>query len=466
MNNNNANDENAENIPPNTVNVTVEGAGLDTFIPTIPEVRTTDITAKFKIKMLTPIEGRPTYEKMQTCENELGRNALAIQVPFGGGKRGCLGLVYSPAKYLAEASVEWNVPESEGAYPTLDRNSTEDQKKKQISEFIKREKGIETVQVVEDLLKGMFLEAIDEDYIVELKDGLREYDGESLLGLLEHAKKYAKMDDNVHETIMNEFQQPPDMDLPIDKYFAKQEKTRKLLADTENPITEATMVMQMTQHLGRVGSLGKKAVKFRKREKDRRTWALGKTYFREAIEDMEDENKAMGNEPGLQANAAVVAEQNARDDIGEKMSASFDALASAAVAKSDTIDNHAATISQLTMSIAELIRTNKSLVAQLVAANSGAGVKTVNPPPGIQAPAAATTTAGQTGHVMNTTGTACPVKMQGSGRWHFVTPQACSHCGVATVKHVPDDCLALPKNAERKSIIDAMNARNAAKAGK
>jgi hypothetical protein len=91
-NNNNENDENAENIPPNTVNVTVAGAGLDTFIPTIPEVRTTDITAKFKIKMLTPIEGRPTYEKMQTCEKELGRNALAIQVPFGGGGKRMLGI--------------------------------------------------------------------------------------------------------------------------------------------------------------------------------------------------------------------------------------------------------------------------------------------------------------------------------------------------------------------------------------
>ena len=50
------NDENTETVPPNTVNVTVAGAGLDTFIPTIPEVRTADITAKFKIKMLPPIK--------------------------------------------------------------------------------------------------------------------------------------------------------------------------------------------------------------------------------------------------------------------------------------------------------------------------------------------------------------------------------------------------------------------------
>ena len=67
---------------PAVTNVTVVGAGLDTFIPTIPEVRETDITARFKIKTLTPIDGRPTYEAMLNCERELGRNALAIEVPF------------------------------------------------------------------------------------------------------------------------------------------------------------------------------------------------------------------------------------------------------------------------------------------------------------------------------------------------------------------------------------------------
>ena len=38
----------------------------------------------------------------------------------------------------------------------------------------------------------MFIEAIDEDYVVELKEGLREYDGRTLLELLNHVKKYAK----------------------------------------------------------------------------------------------------------------------------------------------------------------------------------------------------------------------------------------------------------------------------------
>ena len=64
---------NDENIDPNVgdpqqvnpaaVNVTITGAGLDIYIPTIPGVRESDIRSKFKVKVLTPLDGHPTYTK-------------------------------------------------------------------------------------------------------------------------------------------------------------------------------------------------------------------------------------------------------------------------------------------------------------------------------------------------------------------------------------------------------------------
>ena len=467
---------NIQNEPPNArqnpVRLTLQGAGLDTHIPTIPEVRESDIKAKFKIKILTPIEGRPTYEKMELLEKELGRNALAIKVPFGGGKRGCLGVVYSDEKFQGEAGTVWTVPESEGTYPTFPNDATADDKKKEISKFIEREKGIKTVEVVEDLLKGLFLEAIDEDYVIELKEGMREYDGRQLRELLQHLRKYGKMDDIVHNSIMERFEEAPNMDLPIDKYFAKQEECRRLVADTDNPITDAAMVMQFTQHLGRIEELSKKVAKFRKRSSDSRKWPDAKIYFREAVEDLEDENKALGIEPDLQANSAIQtkladAEQKARDDIAAKMSGSFNALACAAVAKSETIDSHAASIAQLTKAIYELTETNKKLVNQLSGAPRNPSVPATipgyqAPPPGYTPIAPVSAPAAQTSHMVNTAGVACPAKLQPSGRWHFVTAQPCNHCGKKAVMHMPQDCLTLPQNAERKRIYDAKNERDKA----
>ena len=82
---------NAPRVNPAPVNVTVAGAGLDTYIPTIPEVKQSDIKSKFKVQVLTPIEGRPTYDKMRTMILEMARNALVVQVPFGGRKEGMFG---------------------------------------------------------------------------------------------------------------------------------------------------------------------------------------------------------------------------------------------------------------------------------------------------------------------------------------------------------------------------------------
>ena len=129
------------------------GAGLDTFIPTIPEVRESDIKANFPHQTLTVIDGRPMYEKMLNCERELGINALAVEVPFGDGNRGCLGLIYSAAKYLAEAGVAWDVPESEGVHPIFAAHATENDKKRTISAHIKREKGIKIAKCCERLLR-------------------------------------------------------------------------------------------------------------------------------------------------------------------------------------------------------------------------------------------------------------------------------------------------------------------------
>ena len=459
------NNANQENIPPNINNITVVGAGLDTFIPTIPEVRESDIKAKFPLQNITVIDGRPTYEKMLNCERELGKNALTCEVPFGGGNRGCLGSVYSAAKYLAEAGVVWDVPKSQGAYPIFEANATENDKKKAISAHIKLEKGIKTAKSCERLLINQLLSSVDDVYLLELKDGMREYQGRTLRELLAHLKKYGKMDNIVHERIMVEFREAPNMDLPIDKYFAKQRECQVQLADSDDPISDAAMVKQLAKHLGKVPGIGRRVIKFERRDAHERTWAIAKTYFREVIDDLDAENQAYGMEPGLQANATVAAshqkaeaEQKARDDIADQMSGSFQALAGAAVAKAETLDHNAAAIASLTKSVAELSATNKRLVAQLAEALTNTVRGKNRPPPGFPAPS--TAPSAQTTHILNTAGVACPAKLQPSGRYHFVTGQHCKTCGKQGIRHVPSDCLELPANAGRKAILASMDARN------
>ena len=155
---------NNENADPN-INVVVAGAGLDTYIPVIPDAKDANIIAKFEYKTLTKIKGKPTFKSMKEITGQLDRNALTIKVLFGGDKRGCLDAVFPTDKYLADTGQKWSVLESEGAYPNFEVNSTELETKHKISAFIVHETDIKIVEAVGNLLKAQFIESREECYI-------------------------------------------------------------------------------------------------------------------------------------------------------------------------------------------------------------------------------------------------------------------------------------------------------------
>ena len=124
-----------QNINPNII---VQSSALNTQVPVVRRVNESDVKARFPHQHLTPIEGEPTFEQIQNAERELASNALTAKVSFGGGKKGCLGTVYNNVKFRVESGgTDWVVPASQGAYPTFPANSTNDQKKILLQNYIK-----------------------------------------------------------------------------------------------------------------------------------------------------------------------------------------------------------------------------------------------------------------------------------------------------------------------------------------
>ena len=358
-----------ENRNPNVrdVNVTVEGTGLDCMIPVIPRADKSDIKAGFKFAVLTEIKGKPTYEQMKEITRQMARNALTVKVSFGGGKHGLLALVIGDDEFLKETTKTWIVPETQGAFPTIAANATEINKKKTISKFIRDETDVLIVEAAHDLLKGQFIDCIEECYIKELYDGYSEYDNRTLFELLDHVNsKYASMDDHVLEEIMDKFEEPPDLAVPIDVYYAKQEECQRLAEGTDHKIKDGDMVKMLQKHMGASGTLTRKKVKFDKRDKAQKTWINGKLYYREALEDMEEESKCAGTDEFL-ANSTVTNKSKSshldtvRNEMVDRMGDSFDALAMAAEASKSTYEDQARTISTLTTANAELTSIVKKL---------------------------------------------------------------------------------------------------------
>ena len=70
-------------------------------------------------------------------------------------------------------------------------------------EFILDEHDILAVKAVEELLKNQLIEAIDEDYVLELWEGRSGYSGRTLLEILKHLHaKNVVMDDAVRKEFL------------------------------------------------------------------------------------------------------------------------------------------------------------------------------------------------------------------------------------------------------------------------
>ena len=215
-------------------------------------------------------------------------------------------------------------------------------------EFIKCKTHIKISDLFEELLKNQLLKAVSEEYYMDLRQGVLQYDGVSTSELLEHVfTNYTRIDDALLIK-KREFEAPPNLSRPIDVYFKKQEECERLATNGEILISEAEMVMQVQTNLGAIGLVNTKYLACKKKSTAERKWGLAKKYFRAAISDVEELNKLTTGEASLTANATVAnksTKQKVREEMVEKLGDSFDTLAMAATAKNDTIEILMKTIS-------------------------------------------------------------------------------------------------------------------------
>ena len=124
----------------NAPNVTI--FVMDSFIPTILEVSSDDIKAKCPHKVLTKIEGQPTYAGFFKLREEIYQHALTSKSPFGGATYGHLGVVMGDAAYTIATGNIWTILASAGVYPTFPGGANEASKRRLMAAYIAAETGI------------------------------------------------------------------------------------------------------------------------------------------------------------------------------------------------------------------------------------------------------------------------------------------------------------------------------------
>ena len=89
-----------------------------------------------------------------------------------------------------------------------------------------------------------------------------------------------------------------DMDLPINKYFTKQDECMLLASDSGNPISNAVMVLQLTTHMGATGMINRSVTKFKRQAKPDKTRKKNKIWFRCNLKAIVDKATSAGIKPG------------------------------------------------------------------------------------------------------------------------------------------------------------------------
>ena len=358
---------------------------MDSFVPTIPEPSTDAIEAKFPHNILTKIEGSPTYAYFHLMRKELYRNALSSKSPFGGGNHGHIGACMDPTAFTIETDgATWNVPTTAGMFPTFPTRATDNDKKRIVSKFVRDKSGIKIAEATINLLRNLLLDAVDEEYYMELYDNMYRYDRVKPADFLAHILKYyAMIDDDVLEVNKREFEEPPDMSAPIDICFRKQERCRQLAADGGVQISAADMVLQLQIHMGKFGVVNGAYTKWKCKPAADQKLAPGKVFFRQAIKEAGNIAKLSGD-PEFSANAIGQLHQNTQDTVHEEMvnqmGEAFDNLAMAATAKQDMMDAMVKSIADLTDTNVRLTKANETLTQQLKKAlgQKGGGARSNN----------------------------------------------------------------------------------------
>ena len=91
------------------------------------------------------------------------------------------------------------------------------EKNREVATFVLTKHNIKKFEVTQELFKNHFLEAVPEDYYLEINVGVLHYNSSTVHNLLTHVfTNYAKLNDHLLISNKKEFEEAPDFTRPIE----------------------------------------------------------------------------------------------------------------------------------------------------------------------------------------------------------------------------------------------------------
>ena len=191
-----------------------------------------DIRDEVRKETATKIHGQPTDHDVTLLEKELIAIAATIPSTLGGGNHGHAGLIVEPAKYLTmTGGTAFTQPGNPGIYPAgLAPNAAAGTRAREEAEHKELIAQYEIHKGVEQALKDIIIQAVDEDYLLEIEDETLGFLNETPRSMIIHLRnRGGALDFADTKTLLTERDQEWDASEIPTIYFNRVEKAMQQL---------------------------------------------------------------------------------------------------------------------------------------------------------------------------------------------------------------------------------------------
>ena len=245
-------------------------------------------TTHFEIKAPTKISKQPDFESLTTLYDEIKRCAQNVPSNNGGGNYGHLGLVVTATDYQLVSINPFIRPQNPGefAIPAHPQggNYTADEIKVMKDMHDDNVREYEKVNQVEAALKQFIVEAIQEDYLLDLRNTLTgKLEGSIVYIMTQLFATYAKITaQSVLEKQLALVNTTYDPSTPISKIFAKAQNYQKYASAFGDTVTGNHLITICYNIFRKTGKFNSALQKWNEKTPTDKTWDNFKQHFREA----------------------------------------------------------------------------------------------------------------------------------------------------------------------------------------
>lgn len=231
---------------------------------------------------LTPIIGKPTPQAIRSLTLELLANAMSVRSLRGGGQMGHAACVLHGDVYTAEAGQPFIIPLHPGDMPVHGANASNAQIHSADQVYSYRLEEYKTYHSTDSKLKAGILEAIEEDYLIALKDSRFGFARVNTRGIMTYLNlTYGKIKPQDLEENREKIKAAWNPDDDLTTLWARNKDCQDFARHSINPVTDATLMVLTLEALSASGVMTTYISEWERKD-DGQTYAQFKEHFNRA----------------------------------------------------------------------------------------------------------------------------------------------------------------------------------------